>query len=192
MNPTLYKHISVSITAFIIICFTIPYSHSATNKKKKKYYPPVTATERKLIGTTFSGTAYIIDGDSLRITTSDHKKIEVRIHGIDATEMSSISGRQAKKFLIKSMPKNRWVRCTVKDVDHYGRWVSNCETQQFNIAQFMLKNHRAVVLTVRRRVPLPEGTTLPKIKENNVWYSYLNPLRWPALFYHLWQRLFLS
>lgn len=76
-----------------------------------------------------SGKALIMDGDSLTI-----KGISIRLHGIDAPEMTQTClrdnveyhcGRAAKTYLtqiINSQP----LTCTIIDTDGYGRKIGKC------------------------------------------------------------------
>ena len=99
-------------------------------------------------GDTFSGKAWVIDGDSLRVTLPDLTKREVRLFGIDAPEMSTKAGHLAKRSMIHLIAKDdRMVTCTQVDIDKYGRYVSICKNKNGDIARAMLKQGCAKVYT---------------------------------------------
>ena len=96
--------------------------------------------------TTFTGQAWVIDGDSLRITLSNFTKKEVRLFGIDAPEMSTKKGRFAKRVMIHLLKTGgRTITCTQVDRDKYKRYVSICKNAHGDLAENMLKNGQAVI-----------------------------------------------
>lgn len=68
----------------------------------------------------FTGKAYIIDGDSLRI-----KGEEIRLFGVDAPEFDHPYGKQAK-WALHALTKGQTVQVNVVALDHYGRTVAKC------------------------------------------------------------------
>jgi len=100
------------------------------------------------IGTIINGKVWVIDGDSLRISSNDFRKYEVRIFGIDAPELNTKKGKIAKKFMIRLIKKgNRTVSCKVIDIDKYKRYVSVCNNSKGDLAEIMLNNKQAKLLT---------------------------------------------
>ena len=93
----------------------------------------------------FSGRAWVIDGDSLRLTLPDHTKKEVRIFGINAPEMPTDAGLDAKRHMIRLIKKGRIVYCTAVDTDRYKRTVSICTNSSGDLAENMLKAGHAIV-----------------------------------------------
>ena len=95
----------------------------------------------------FSGRAWVIDGDSLRITLKNGTKREVRLFGINAPELSAYAGRGAKAHMIKLIKQGRYVKCTKVDTDRYKRHVSICTNRTGDLAENMLKAGHAIVYT---------------------------------------------
>ena len=56
----------------------------------------VPAKAKLKIGAKIDGKVWVIDGDSLRISSDDFKKYEVRIFGINAPELNTKKGKIAK------------------------------------------------------------------------------------------------
>jgi endonuclease YncB( thermonuclease family) len=72
----------------------------------------------------FSGQVIkVIDGDSLKVLSSDGEKKELRLWGIDAPESRQTYGQQAK-ILLAAMVKGRRVEVQGKDIDMYNRLVA--------------------------------------------------------------------
>ncbi|WP_339862526.1 thermonuclease family protein [Paremcibacter congregatus] len=76
-----------------------------------------------------SGSAFIIDGDTVKINQS-----HVRLHGIDAPEIKQLCwnstaqyqcGREAKSYL-KQLIDNQSITCKTINKDRYGRDVAKC------------------------------------------------------------------
>ncbi|MDG1153638.1 MAG: thermonuclease family protein [Alphaproteobacteria bacterium] len=108
----------------------------------------IPAKAKLKIGAEIDGKVWVIDGDSLRISSNDFKKYEVRIFGVNAPELNTKKGKIAKTFMIKLIKKgNRKVSCKVIDIDRYKRYVSVCHNNQGDLAEIMLKNKQAKVLT---------------------------------------------
>jgi endonuclease YncB( thermonuclease family) len=78
---------------------------------------------------TFSGTARVIDGDSLRVGET-----EVRLYAVDAFEGRQTCTRdgapwacgEAAANKLRSLTSGRTITCTKKDKDTYGRTVAVC------------------------------------------------------------------
>ncbi|HEX5045879.1 MAG TPA: thermonuclease family protein [Gammaproteobacteria bacterium] len=78
---------------------------------------------------TFSGTARVIDGDSLHVGDT-----EVRLYAVDAFEGKQTCTRggaawacgEAAANKLRSLTSGRTITCTKKDTDSYGRTVAVC------------------------------------------------------------------
>ncbi len=70
--------------------------------------------------TILTGSAYVIDGDTLVI-----KKTQVRLFGVDAPEMDHPHGKKAKWALV-SLCKGQKIRAEVTEQDTHGRAVARC------------------------------------------------------------------
>lgn len=70
--------------------------------------------------TILTGSAYVVDGDTLVI-----KKTQVRLFGVDAPEMNHPFGKKAKWALV-SLCKGQKIRAEVTDQDTHGRTVARC------------------------------------------------------------------
>ncbi len=67
-----------------------------------------------------SGSAYVVDGDTLVI-----KKTQIRLFGVDAPEMNHPYGKKAKWALV-SLCKGQKIRAEVTEQDTHGRTVAKC------------------------------------------------------------------
>ncbi|WP_170359534.1 thermonuclease family protein [Ruegeria arenilitoris] len=70
--------------------------------------------------TILTGSAYVVDGDTLVI-----KKTQVRLFGVDAPEMSHPYGKKAKWALV-SLCKGQKVKAEITEQDSHGRTVAKC------------------------------------------------------------------
>ena len=94
------------------------------------------------------GRVSITDGDTIKLGT-----IKVRLHGIDAPERRQnckdaknktyACGRQSTAFL-KSLVKNKEVKCEGKDKDRYGRIIGICYADEINLNSTMVKEGWAI------------------------------------------------
>lgn len=99
-----------------------PEKRQQTRPHRSKSHPPFdpeTAedTERPRI---ISGSAYVIDGDSLVI-----RKTQVRLHGIDAPELTHPYGQKAKWAMV-SLCKGQTITAEIYSEDAHGRTVARC------------------------------------------------------------------
>ena len=69
---------------------------------------------------TMTGTAWVIDGDTIVID-----KVHLRLFGIDAPELDQPYGRKAKSAMI-GLCKGHKVRAEITENDHYDRCVARC------------------------------------------------------------------
>jgi endonuclease YncB( thermonuclease family) len=98
-----------------------------------------------------SGTARIIDGDSLML-----KKIEHRLHGIDAFELDQLCSDKNKNSwrcgqttmqALQRFVQGKNVSCTWDEVDRYKRALSTCFANGTNINAIMVSNGLALAYT---------------------------------------------
>lgn len=64
----------------------------------------------------------IADGDTVTLLTIDHKKIKIRLYGIDTPEKAQPYGNRAKQFTASKVG-NRQVTVEEQGKDRYGRLV---------------------------------------------------------------------
>lgn len=62
------------------------------------------------------------DGDTLSLLTDQHKRVKVRLEGIDAPEMSQAFGKNSKQSL-SDLAYGKTVKVVVTTTDDYGRKV---------------------------------------------------------------------
>lgn len=67
-----------------------------------------------------SGRAYVVDGDTLKIS-----KTQVRLFGVDAPEMNHPYGQKAKWAMV-ALCKGQTVSAEITGDDEYGRMVAKC------------------------------------------------------------------
>lgn len=67
-----------------------------------------------------SGSAYVVDGDTITI-----KKTQIRLFGVDAPEINHPYGKKAKWALV-SLCKGQTVRAKIIEQDAHGRTVAKC------------------------------------------------------------------
>lgn len=67
----------------------------------------------------------VVDGDSLYVNT---RKKQVRLWAVDAPETDE-KGYGEAKAMLKKMAMGRKIRCTIKDIDKYGRTVAQCSDE---------------------------------------------------------------
>ena len=69
---------------------------------------------------TLTGTAWVIDGDTIVID-----RVHLRLFGIDAPELDHPYGQKAKSAMI-GLCKGHEVRAEIRENDHYDRCVARC------------------------------------------------------------------
>ena len=96
---------------------------------------------------TIIGVPKIIDGDSININSN-----KIRLYGIDAPEIKQNCIFQKKKWNcgkqssdeLKKLISNRIVKCIVKNIDKYNRYVAICLINEVNINSNMVKKGWAI------------------------------------------------
>lgn len=88
--------------------------------------------------TAVSGVAYVIDGDTLAFGRK-----RVRVWGIDAPEMDTWQGTQARSFLIKKLA-GRKITCVDTGERSYGRIVAQCYVDGEDIAWWLVNAGHAI------------------------------------------------
>ena len=96
---------------------------------------------------TITGKAKVIDGDTIYINQS-----KIRLHGIDAPEVKQKCDYDKKKwpcgnqstFELKKLISNRIVKCFVKDIDAYNRYVAICFVNRINLNKSMVEKGWAI------------------------------------------------
>jgi endonuclease YncB( thermonuclease family) len=89
-------------------------------------------------GRSFSGVPYVIDGDTLAFGRK-----RVRLWGIDAPEMDTWPGKQARLFLIEKLT-GQSVTCIETGERSYGRIVAKCYVGGEDIAWWLVNAGHAV------------------------------------------------
>ena len=64
----------------------------------------------------------IMDGDTVKVLSSDHRQVKCRLHGVDAPEKSQSNGQKSKQAL-SDLIYRKIVDIQVVDQDRYGRSV---------------------------------------------------------------------
>ncbi|GDX35523.1 hypothetical protein LBMAG18_00340 [Alphaproteobacteria bacterium] len=130
--------------SFIVTTFTIACKDSAISQSENlKVKSHLNFSEK------FSGKAYVLDGDSVRVSGK-----EVRLFGIDAPEYSQTCfnkknikyycGLNSKEFLIKLIGGKK-VDCLYAQKDKYDRFLAKCYLDNLSINEEIIKNGMAVV-----------------------------------------------
>jgi endonuclease YncB( thermonuclease family) len=84
-----------------------------------------------------TGTPRIVDGDTLQIDLTT-----VRLHGIDAPEVSQPGGRAATVALVE-LVNNKAIQCEGHEKDDYGRLIAKCRAGDEDINAAMVRRGRA-------------------------------------------------
>ena len=128
------------------------------------------------------GRVSITDGDTIKLGT-----IKVRLHGIDAPESRQncidaknkayACGRQSTAFL-KSLVKNKEVKCEGKDKDRYGRIIGICYADEINLNSTMVKEGWAIAYRYYSKDYVKEEETAKRDKKG-IWQgSFEEPYIW--------------
>ena len=96
---------------------------------------------------TITGGARVIDGDTIHVG-----KNKIRLYGIDAPEKKQLCdfnkikwscGIQSSKAL-KNIIEDKNIKCQIKDIDKYERFIAICFVDKVNINKLMVKNGWAI------------------------------------------------
>ena len=128
------------------------------------------------------GRVSITDGDTIKLGT-----IKVRLHGIDAPESRQnckdaknktyACGRQSTAFL-KSLVKNKEVKCEGKDKDRYGRIIGICYADEINLNSTMVKEGWAIAYRYYSKDYVKEED-IAKEDKKGIWQgSFEEPFIW--------------
>ena len=131
---------------------------------------------------TVRGSAQIIDGDSIRV-----QGVEIRLHGIDAPEGRQLcQNAQGQDYrcgdvardALKSMTRGLDVECNRLDVDRYGRWVSECRTEQTILNEQMVMQGHAVAYR-RYSQAYIDAEEQARAEKRGIWAGrFEKPERW--------------
>ena len=100
-----------------------------------------------VLSKTIIGIGLAIDGDTIHIGES-----KIRLHAIDAPEIKQTCkigneiwncGHQSARKL-KNLIKKNEIKCEVKDIDRYKRYVAECYLNNLNINQYMVRHGWAI------------------------------------------------
>lgn len=92
----------------------------------------------------------VIDGDTvdLLVDLGFHTSLSIRTRllGIDAPEVSTVSGKIAREELRIYLPvgSSVVVRTSKDPEDKYGRWIAQIEWKGGSISDWMIANHHAL------------------------------------------------
>ena len=92
----------------------------------------------------------VIDGDTIVIHTEVMPGLvlheaHLRVEGINAPEMNTPAGREAKEFVEHLLPVNAVVRVTMRDTDKYGRALGKVQLLDGrDLSQVMIDTQHAV------------------------------------------------
>jgi endonuclease YncB( thermonuclease family) len=135
---------AIFLSIFCFAIFSIPNSKNAASQSNNFRVKSHLKFDQK-----FSGTAKVIDGDSIRVGEK-----EVRLFGIDAPEYSQNCfdernleypcGEISQKFLFKLAHKKD-VECFYAELDKYKRYLAKCFIKETSINEEIIKNGMAVI-----------------------------------------------
>lgn len=135
------------LAAFFTLLFNIAVTQSAysqTQNLRVRAHPN--------FSNKFSGKAYVIDGDSIKVGGN-----EVRLYEVDAPEYKQQCldsagneypcGKMSMSFLIKLIG-GKFVECEYSQKDKYDRYLSKCYIEGKSINEEILKNGMAVIYDI--------------------------------------------
>ncbi|MCP1515565.1 thermonuclease family protein [Pseudomonas rhodesiae] len=105
-------------------------------------------------------TVAVLDGDTVEVLTEQHKKIRIRLAGIDAPEKSQAYGQRSKQNLA-SMVAGKSVDVIDHGSDQYGRTVGSLFVDGLDVNAEQVKAGYAWVYTRYNR-----DSMLPTLEEN--------------------------
>lgn len=86
---------------------------------------------------------WIHDGDTVTVADEKGAKHKLRMYAIDAPELAQRSGKESMKNLIKILPKNKWVKVEVENIDRYQREVATVYLEDVNINRKQIETGHA-------------------------------------------------
>ena len=131
---------------------------------------------------TISGKAWIVDGDTLKISGQS-----IRLHGIDAVESKQTCTTdagvqwacgQAVKTMLIDVVKGKTVDCVVKDTDRYQRKIAVCYLNDTDLNALVVRAGGAVAYTRYSR-DYVEEEKLAKSEQIGIWSgNFIEPSKW--------------
>lgn len=122
-----------------------------SQQPNKNSNPPITTQNSQL--TTISGTARVIDGDTIEIN-----KNRIRLVAIDAPETKQkcldknyfeyLCGEASTAFL-KKLISHKNVDCYYSEKDMYNRYLGDCKLGEMNINYEMVKSGMAIIYNLK-------------------------------------------
>lgn len=156
------------------------------NRKTHAYHchrDPKVLTNRSILskGENISGISSVTDGDSINIGST-----RIRLYGIDAPELKQTCdfngnvwhcGQKAQKELANKIG-NKFVTCTVRNIDKYKRLVAVCRVGAIHLNAWMVKNGWAVAYRDYSREYI-EDERQAKATRQGIWRStFMMPWDW--------------
>ncbi|MGV6989134.1 thermonuclease family protein [Testudinibacter sp. P80/BLE/0925] len=113
---------------------------------------------------------HISDGDSFTCLTNNHKRIKVRLVGIDAPENGQVYGKQAKQQLAKLIHKQS-VTLKIDGIDQYARRLATVyDMQHQNINRLMVESGYAWAYRFYKKDPQYQQAQLEaQWKKRGLW-----------------------
>lgn len=141
------RQISNFVTIVFCTIFCVTLGLSATYAKAQQI--PSHVKSHPQFNKTFSGNAFALDGDSLRVGDK-----EVRLFGLDAPEYSQTCfdgkkreyacGQVSRDFTV-SLVGGKNVKCIYAQKDKYDRYLSKCWVDDISINEELVKNGMAII-----------------------------------------------
>jgi endonuclease YncB( thermonuclease family) len=140
---------------------------------------PISILNRDWDRPTYTGRAFIIDGDTLKING-----IKIRLAGVDAPEISQkckIRGHiencgEIVKLRLVQATSNEDITCYGHGKDYFGRVLAECYVNDININKWLLREGLAVYYYNKDFRSYKILETLAKQERNGLWDSeFQNP-----------------
>ena len=136
------------------------------------------------------GYAKIIDGDTIKINSN-----KIRLHGIDAPETKQKCKKERLKSFFFSLDidypcgkistnnlirkvNNQIIKCYIKDIDRYKRFIGECYKENTNLNAWLVKNGYAVAYRKYSKKFISQEN-LAKKKKIGLWSgTFEMPWKW--------------